>query len=300
MQAAARRRAHLVLVEEPAPTTASSRSTSPEATAAGDGALLDAYSHAVVSAAESVSPAVVKIDVHRKMRTPQGTREEAGSGSGFIFTPDGLILTNSHVAGGASKLLVSFNDGQTTDADLVGDDPHTDLALIRVSGTRLPTVRLGSSRGLRVGQLAIAIGNPYGFECTVTAGRGQRAGALAAVAVGAADRRCDPDRRRAQPRQLGRAAGRLPRRGDRREHRHHRCGPGHLLRHRGRHDEDRGRAAAAPWPGAARLYRRGGAEHAAAAPTGPALRADGGKRRARDVGRGRQPGAHAPVSKKAT
>jgi S1-C subfamily serine protease len=170
MQAAARRRAHLVLVEEPAPAAASSCSAGSGPTGAGDAALLDAYSHAVVSAAESVSPAVVKIDVRRKLRTPQGAREEAGTGSGFIFTPDGLILTNSHVAGGAAKLLVSFNDGQTTDADLIGDDPHTDLALIRVSGDRLPAVRLGSSRTLRVGQLAIAIGNPYGFECTVTAG----------------------------------------------------------------------------------------------------------------------------------
>jgi S1-C subfamily serine protease len=168
MQASARRRAHLILVGAPASTPASSRSAEPGDS--GDAALLDAYSHAVVSAAESVSPAVVKIDVRRKVRGPRDTRDAIGSGSGFIFTPDGLILTNSHVAGGASKLLVSLNDGQTTDADLIGDDPHTDLALIRVSGGRLPAVRLGSSRGLRVGQLAIAIGNPYGFECTVTAG----------------------------------------------------------------------------------------------------------------------------------
>jgi S1-C subfamily serine protease len=93
-----------------------------------------------------------------------------GSGSGFVFTPDGLILTNSHVAGGAAKLIVTFNDGQSADADLVGDDPHTDLAVIRVSSSKLPTVTLGSSRQVRVGQLAIAIGNPFGFECTVTAG----------------------------------------------------------------------------------------------------------------------------------
>jgi S1-C subfamily serine protease len=135
-----------------------------------DERLLDAYSQAVVSAAEAVSPAVVKIDVRRRLHTPQGPREAAGSGSGFIFTPDGLILTNSHVGGGASKLQVSLNDGSTLDADLLGDDPHTDLALVRVSGGKLPTVALGTSRTLRVGQLAIAIGNPYGFECTVTAG----------------------------------------------------------------------------------------------------------------------------------
>jgi S1-C subfamily serine protease len=168
MHGHARRRAPLTLVQNPSPDTVAPIPARPAGES--DAALLDAYSQAVVSAAETVSPAVVKIDVRRRVRTPQGTREAAGSGSGFIFTPDGLILTNSHVAGGASKLLVSFNDGQTADADLIGDDPHTDLALIRVSGGKLPAVTLGSSRGLRVGQLAIAIGNPYGFECTVTAG----------------------------------------------------------------------------------------------------------------------------------
>jgi S1-C subfamily serine protease len=133
--------------------------------------LLDAYSRAVVLAAERVSPAVVKIDVRRRTQPRAGApREVGGSGSGFVFTPDGLILTNSHVAGGAAKLIVTFNDGQSADADLVGDDPHTDLAVIRVSSSKLPTVTLGSSRQVRVGQLAIAIGNPFGFECTVTAG----------------------------------------------------------------------------------------------------------------------------------
>jgi S1-C subfamily serine protease len=127
-----------------------------------DGPLLDAYSHAVVSAAERVSPAVVKIDVRRG--------DTSASGSGFLFTPDGLILTNSHVVSGASCVEVTLPDAQRFDADILGDDPHTDLALVRVSGTKLPTVAFGSSRGIRVGQLAIAIGNPYGFECTVTAG----------------------------------------------------------------------------------------------------------------------------------
>jgi S1-C subfamily serine protease len=128
--------------------------------------LLDAYSRAVVGAAERVSPAVVKIDVKRRV----ASHEAAGSGSGFLFTPDGLILTNSHVAGGASQLTVTLSDGQREVAHLVGDDPHTDLAVVRVSGSRLPSAVLGSSREIRVGQLAIAIGNPYGFECTVTAG----------------------------------------------------------------------------------------------------------------------------------
>lgn len=124
--------------------------------------LLDAYSRAVVTAAEKVGPAVVKIDVRRG--------KAGGSGSGFVFTPDGLMLTNSHVVSGASRVEVALPDGQRFDADILGDDPHTDLALIRVSGSRLPSVAFGSSRGIRVGQLAIAIGNPYGFECTVTAG----------------------------------------------------------------------------------------------------------------------------------
>jgi S1-C subfamily serine protease len=133
-----------------------------------DGSLLDAYSHAVVSAADRISPAVVKIDVRRN--ATQYRSENGGSGSGFLFTPDGLILTNSHVVSGASEVGVSLRDGQSLDADILGDDPHTDLALVRVSGSKLPQVQFGTSRGIRVGQLAIAIGNPYGFECTVTAG----------------------------------------------------------------------------------------------------------------------------------
>jgi S1-C subfamily serine protease len=133
-----------------------------------DGSLLDAYSNAVVSAADRISPAVVKIDVRRNAK--QHRSENGGSGSGFLFTPDGLILTNSHVVSGASEVGVSLRDGHSLDADILGDDPHTDLALVRVSGSKLPTVQFGTSRGIRVGQLAIAIGNPYGFECTVTAG----------------------------------------------------------------------------------------------------------------------------------
>jgi len=168
MRSSARRNPKLYLIENPA--EAAEGAAPSRRAALDDGPLLDAYSRAVVSAAETVSPAVVKIDVRRRLRTQQGVREAQGSGSGFIFTSDGLILTNSHVAGGASKLLVSLNDGATADADVIGDDPHTDLALIRVSGNRLPMAVLGTSRGLRVGQLAIAIGNPYGFECTVTAG----------------------------------------------------------------------------------------------------------------------------------
>jgi S1-C subfamily serine protease len=156
----------LIQLHDGADTGSTQRSAAP-----ADRELLDAYSNAVVSAAERVSPAVVKIDVRRRVQPRRGPAHEVGgSGSGFVFTPDGLILTNSHVAGGAAKLIVTFNDGQCADADLVGDDPHTDLAVIRISGSRLTAVALGSSRQVRVGQLAIAIGNPFGFECTVTAG----------------------------------------------------------------------------------------------------------------------------------
>jgi S1-C subfamily serine protease len=168
MRTSASHSRHLRLVD--APLSGEDASSSRGRRQADDTALLDAYSQAVVSAADRAGPAVVKIDVKRRVPARTGQREVAGSGSGFLFTPDGLILTNSHVAGGASQIKVSLPDGQVFDADLVGDDPHTDLAVIRVSGSKLPTATLGSSRNVRVGQLAIAIGNPFGFECTVTAG----------------------------------------------------------------------------------------------------------------------------------
>jgi len=145
------------------------RSASP-ARGEGDAALLDAYSAAVVAASDRVSPAVVHVEVAQVARPAEGEAPRRGSGSGFVFTPDGFILTNSHVVHGARSIQVSFADGAGFDADLVGDDPDTDVAVIRIGGHQLSTAALGSSRGLRVGQLAIAIGNPYGFQHTVTTG----------------------------------------------------------------------------------------------------------------------------------
>ena len=139
--------------------------------APSDSALLDAYSNAVISASEKISPSVVKIDVAQAGRSRLGEpRERQGGGSGFVFTPDGLILTNSHVVHGATRIQVSFSDGHRFPAHTIGDDPATDLAVIRIDAPQIVAAPLGDSQKLRVGQLAIAIGNPYGFQYTVTAG----------------------------------------------------------------------------------------------------------------------------------
>jgi S1-C subfamily serine protease len=130
-----------------------------------DTTLLDAYSAAVVGAVERVRPAVVHIRVERP-----GSGRGEGSGSGFIIAPDGYLLTNSHVAGGASALEVTLPDGRTAPAELVGEDPDSDLAVVKVGAPELAYSRLADSTRVRVGQIAIAIGSPYGFQHTVTAG----------------------------------------------------------------------------------------------------------------------------------
>jgi len=147
------------------------------AVAASDEQLLDAYSQAVIGVAERISPSVVNIEVHHAIKRgpgarqrPEAQQEARGSGSGFIFTPDGFILTNSHVVHGATRVDITLADGRSANAQLIGDDPDTDLAVIRTSLPNLVPAHLGQSQSIRVGQLVVAIGNPYGFQCTVTAG----------------------------------------------------------------------------------------------------------------------------------
>jgi S1-C subfamily serine protease len=151
-----------------------------------DASVLDAYSRTVTQVAEAATPAVVSIAVERRgahgsngsqglhgsnesYESRGGGRSRGGSASGFVFTPDGLVLTNSHVVHGARTVRVVSSRGDEFDADLLGEDPHTDTALLRIAAS-MPALELGRSATLKAGQLVVAIGNPFGFDCTVTAG----------------------------------------------------------------------------------------------------------------------------------
>jgi len=139
----------------------------PAETTPNEQPLFDAYSQAVVDVVDRVSPAVVRVET----APDREKRQRGGTGSGVVISPDGLVLTNSHVVQGASSVRLALADTRTVKARVLGDDPHTDLALLRIiDDVSLPAARLGNSKGLRRGQLVVAIGNPLGFESTVTAG----------------------------------------------------------------------------------------------------------------------------------
>jgi S1-C subfamily serine protease len=135
-----------------------------------DSDLLDEYSRTVVGAVDRVAPSVVNIDIKQQRNGRRGPRELGGSGSGFVIAPDGFILTNSHVVHDATAISVNLSDGREYPAQLIGDDPDTDLAVVRIDAPQLVHVRLADSENLRVGQIVIAIGNPLGFQASVTAG----------------------------------------------------------------------------------------------------------------------------------
>jgi S1-C subfamily serine protease len=138
---------------------------------AEDVELLDAYSRAVTDVVKLVGPSVVNIEVFGvDPRDPQQRVRRSGAGSGFVFTPDGFLLTNSHVVHGATKIEITLNNGDRYDARVIGDDPDTDLAVLRTDAPGLVPAAFGDSGALQVGQVAIAIGNPLGFQATVTAG----------------------------------------------------------------------------------------------------------------------------------
>ncbi len=178
-----------------------------EASAINDQALLDAYSNAVISVTERVGPAVVRIETGPKAGLTPGHRG-GGLGSGIVISPDGLVLTNSHVVGTSKEIRLRDTEGVVTDAHVLGVDPDTDLALLRANGSRdLPYASLGNSKMLRRGQLVVAIGNPLGFEFDGDCRRGLGARPFDPLGLRADHRGRDPDRCGAQSRQFGRRAG---------------------------------------------------------------------------------------------
>ncbi|MGH6898818.1 MAG: S1C family serine protease [Geminicoccaceae bacterium] len=158
--------ADLQFVLDDADASRNGASRREEAAAPPEAELLDAYSRAVIAAAEAVSPAVLHLQASRA----EGRPGPAATGSGVAFTADGFALTNSHVVQGASRIEATLGDGRRTQADLIGADPDTDLAVLRLHADAPRWAPLGDSKALRPGQLVVAIGNPLGFACTVTAG----------------------------------------------------------------------------------------------------------------------------------
>jgi S1-C subfamily serine protease len=157
-------------------STAAARAEDPAGAPTRDAELLDAYSQTVTRVAKRVGPATAKVDVRRSLGGPSASDPRgdgghgSGSGSGFLFTPDGLIVTNCHVIHGARRIEVTLPGKEPQSARVVGEDPHTDLAVLSISGHGLPFAQFGSSRTLEVGSIAVAIGNPFGFAWSVTAG----------------------------------------------------------------------------------------------------------------------------------
>lgn len=149
-----------------APPSSQPRRGEPRETS--DAELLDAYSRAVIDVVETVGPAVVSISVGE--RREAADFEPTGAGSGFVITPDGYIMTNSHVVAPAREIRAAFIDGQKLAATIIGHDPSTDLAVLRVNGSSFPYAAVGDSSSLRVGQFVIAMGNPFGFQSTVSTG----------------------------------------------------------------------------------------------------------------------------------